>query len=48
MALVVDTSSQKPYCSEVNILHIPRCFFNLSDITISMLFEQSVSREISL
>ena len=48
MALLVDTSSQKPYCYDVNTLHIPRCCFNLWDITISMIFEKSVSRETSL
>ena len=45
MALLVDTASQKPYCSEVSILHIPRCCFNPYSITISIIFENPISRE---
>jgi len=48
MALLVDTPSQKPYCSEVNVFHIPKCCFNLRDITISIIFENPVSRETGL
>jgi len=36
MALVVDTPSQKPYSSKVLVFHIPRCCFNLRDVTISI------------
>ena len=45
MALLVDTASQKPCCSEVNILNIPRCCFNPYDITISITFENPINRE---